>query len=436
MRLTHSPKYQWIILAMATLGVLAAIGLGRFGYSAILPSMQKGLGLNNTEAGSLASWNLGGYVVMAAIGGFLASRFGARKVVGTGLAVTALGMLLTGLSGGLFSASLVRLLTGIGSGLVVVPSVAMMATWFDAKHRGFASAIVASGPALALVAVGPLVPKIIASGGAGGWRLAWYLFAAVTICVGILMFVVQRDRPYEALASTEAGGQEKAASSANWKSVVRSRYAWHLGSVYFLFGFAYMIYFVFFQKRLVHDLGFSSQRAGTLYLILGIAGLASGVLWGYVSDRLGRKEAIAVVCVFQAVAACLFAFVPTTAGLVSSAIIFGLTALSVPGIVGAACGDVFGAELASASLGLVTLFLGIGQAVGPVVAGRLADASSSFASSYALAAGLFVAGAIVAVFLGERSPAPECPVPVPVTSTKPRSPGTYAPLVGRQEVSS
>jgi len=51
MRLTHGPKYQWIILAMATLGVLAAIGLGRFGYSAILPSMQKGLGLNNTEAG-------------------------------------------------------------------------------------------------------------------------------------------------------------------------------------------------------------------------------------------------------------------------------------------------------------------------------------------------------------------------------------------------
>jgi MFS family permease len=97
---------------------------------------------------------------------------------------------------------------------------------------------------------------------------------------------------------------------------------------------------------------------------------------------------------------------------------------------------VFGAELASASLGLVTLFLGIGQAVGPVVAGRLADASSSFASSYALAAGLFVAGAIVAVFLRERGPAPECPVPAPVSSTKPRSPGAYVPLVGRQEVSS
>ena len=105
MRLTRSPNYKWIILAMAFFGMLAALGMGRFGYSAILPSMQKGLGLNNTEAGSLASWNLGGYVIMAAIGGFLASRFGPRKVVAVGLAVTAVGMLSTGLASSLASAS-------------------------------------------------------------------------------------------------------------------------------------------------------------------------------------------------------------------------------------------------------------------------------------------------------------------------------------------
>ena len=434
MRLTHSPKYRWIILGTAFLGVLAALGLGRFGYSAILPSMQTALGLNNIEAGSLASWNLGGYVVMAAIGGFLASRFGARKIVAAGLAVTALGMLLTGFSGGLFSASLARLLTGFGSGLVLVPSVAMMATWFDSKRRGFASAIVASGPALALVAVGPLVPKVIASGGAGGWRLAWYLFAAVTICVGILTIFVQRDRPYETAAAAAASARAREASPSDWKSVVRSRYAWHLGSVYFLYGFAYMIYFVFFQKRLVHDLGFSSQRAGTLYMILGISSLVCGVLWGYVSDRVGRKQAIAAICALEAIAAALFAFVPTTAGFVSSSIIFGLTALSVPGIVGPACGDAFGAEMASASLGLLTLFLGIGQAVGPLVAGRIADASSSFGSSYALAACLFVVAAIVAAFLRERGPAPQCAAS-PMTLARHGKLEIHSPLVSKQEVS-
>ena len=118
----------------------------------------------------------------------------------------------------------------------------------------------------------------------------------MTICVGILTILVQRDRPYETAAAAAASARAKEASPPDWKSVVGSRYAWHRGSVYFLYGFAYMIYFVFFQKRLVHDLGFSSQRAGTLYMILGISSLVCGVLWGYVSDRVGRKQAIAVIC--------------------------------------------------------------------------------------------------------------------------------------------
>ena len=90
---------------MGFLAVFGALGFGRFGYSAILPSMQKDLGISSAAAGSLASWNLGGYVIMATIGGLLASRFGPRKVVAIGSIVAAAGMLLTGLSTGMVTAS-------------------------------------------------------------------------------------------------------------------------------------------------------------------------------------------------------------------------------------------------------------------------------------------------------------------------------------------
>ena len=72
-------------------GVFGAIGFGRFGYSAILPAMQKDLDITSAAAGSLASWNLGGYVLMAAVGGVLASRFGPRLVVAVGSIVAARG---------------------------------------------------------------------------------------------------------------------------------------------------------------------------------------------------------------------------------------------------------------------------------------------------------------------------------------------------------
>jgi predicted MFS family arabinose efflux permease len=384
---------------MGFLAVFGALGFGRFGYSAILPAMQKDLGISSAAAGSLASWNLGGYVIMAAIGGLLASRFGPRKVVAAGSIVAAAGMLLTGLASGLVSASAARLLTGLGGGCVLVPSVALMSAWFDVRRRGMASGIVTSGSSLALVIAGAIVPLIISAGGSEGWRLAWYFFAALTFLVGILTIVFQRDRPHAAAVRARAARGSR--PSLDLKSVVRSRYAWHIGFVYMMFGFAYMVYFTFFQKRLTADLGFSSATAGEFFLVVGVVSLACGVLWGVISDRVGRGRAIAAMCLLQAVGALLFALWPGTPGLILSAVIFGLTSLAVPGIVGAGCGDQFGPVLASASLGFVTIFLGIGQVLGPYLAGRLADAHGTLTYSYLMAAGVFLLGGLLSAFLRE-----------------------------------
>jgi len=403
MRLTSSPRYRWAVLTMAFLGVFGAIGFGRFGYSAILPSMQRELGLSGGGAGSLASWNLAGYVVMGVIGGVLASRFGARRIVSIGLTVTAAGMLLTGLADGLVMASIGRLVTGVGSGVVLVPSIGLMSSWFDVRQRGMASGVVSSGSSLALVIVGPIVPRIIASGGSDGWRLAWYFFAAVTALLVVVNLLILRNRPARAAAPT---AQDTRAGSLGLRGVFRSGYAWQLGIVYGLFGFSYMIYFTFFQKRLTADLGLTSEAAGTIFLVLGVVSLICGVFWGMVSDRIGRKQSIAMMCLLQAVAAGLFAWWPSAVGLTISAVLFGLTSVGLPGIVGAACGDRFGARLAPAALGFLTLFVGIGQAVGPYAGGLMEDAFSSLAPAYLLSAGLFIVASIVAFLLRDPRPAP------------------------------
>lgn len=169
MRLMRNPAWRWVILALAFLAVFGAGGLSRFGYSAVLPDMQEALKLSSAAAGSLASWNLAGYTLMALMGGLLAARFGPRKVVTTGMVITAAGMLLTGLSQGLAAASAWRLLTGIGNGMVMAPSIALMAAWFHTRQLGVASAIASSGTGLGLVIAGPVVPRLIAQGGDEGW---------------------------------------------------------------------------------------------------------------------------------------------------------------------------------------------------------------------------------------------------------------------------
>jgi predicted MFS family arabinose efflux permease len=412
--LSHRPSYQWVVLAMAFIGVFGALGFGRFGYSAVLPSMQKGLHISSAAAGSLASWNLIGYTVMSAVGGVLSQKWGPRKVIAVGMVMTAVGMFITGFVHTLAGASGARLLTGMGNGLVLVPSISLMASWFAARRLGLASTIVPSGSSLALVVVGLAVPPIIHAGGDGGWRLAWYFFAGVTILMAVLSFFVQRDRPANSAIDSDqeivldrhappAIRARLSPPSFRLGPVLRSGYAWHLGGVYLLYGVAFLLYFTFFQKRLTTDLGYSSQTAGYLFMVLGVAGLAGGMTWGYVSDRLGRERTLALTLLLAGIGGFLFGTRLGLPVLALSAVLFGSTGLPLPGLMGAACADRFGPKLASASLGLITILVGVGQAVGPLIGGAMNDALKSLAPSYLFSGAVFVVAALAALLLPKGS---------------------------------
>jgi predicted MFS family arabinose efflux permease len=61
----------------------------------------------------------------------------------------------------------------------------------------------------------------------------------------------------------------------------------------------------------------------------------------------------------------------------------------------AAAGDVLGTRMAPAALGFLTLFFGIGQVLGPFVAGRIADAQKSYTLAFVLAAFASLAGGLL-----------------------------------------
>jgi MFS family permease len=179
-----------------------------------------------------------------------------------------------------------------------------------------------------------------------------------------------------------------------------------MSAIYMCFGFAYMIYLTFFQRRLTVDLGLSNVAAGNLFLLVGIASIVCGFLWGAVSDRIGRGRALALNLLLQASGAALLAWATSTPGLVISALCSGLAAVAVPGIVGAGCGDRFGPLLASTSLGFVTVFLGLGQVIGPYVAGRLADSFGTLEYSYLLSGAVYLVAMSLAIAIRDPKALP------------------------------
>ncbi len=400
--------YGWVVLAVGTLVVYGALGLARFGYSMVLPSMQAGLHMDNTHAGGLATANLFGYSALALIGGALASHYGPRRVIAAGLFVVGAAMLLTGLSRGFLSAAVWRFVTGLGSGASNVPVMALLSAWFVQRRRGTAAGIAVAGSSLALISLGPTVPPVLHAYGENGWRVCWFGFGAITLVLALASLLFLRDRPSQmGLRPLGDDGPEipspPAADGLHWGAVYRSLTVWHLGLVYAAFGFSYIIYMTFFVKHLIATGGYTPAAAGGLFMTMGWVSLLCGVIWGTVSDRIGRKHALIIVYLIHAVSYAIFALWPGPAGFTLSAILFGLAAWSIPAIMAAACGDLLGPRLAPAGLGFITLFFGIGQALGPSVAGLMSDAAGSLASSFLLAAGVALIGAVGAALLRQSS---------------------------------
>lgn len=430
--------YGWIVVFAAALATIGAQGFGRMAYTLILPSMKEGLALSYTQAGLLSTGNFIGYLVFSLIAGFLASRYNSRYIISMSLALVGFTMILTGLARSFEWAFVMRLLTGLGSGGANVPAMALGSVWFAMRYRGLATGIALSGVGVGATVGAVLLPQILPLqlGSAAGWRLAWFVLGGLVLVISLVCFALVRARPDEVGCSPvggehlTAGGAKKSmtsdvepstpadgcsreraksrnteangdsgGSSLRWSLVYGKGVVWHLGTVYFAYGFSYVIYMTFFAAYLKNEIGWTNSQTGLLWAVVGFLSIFCGVLWGSVSDRIGRKYGIALVYLVLAASYLLFAAPRMAVTLYLSAVLFGLCAWSIASIMAAASGDYVGRHLASACLGFVTLFFGVGQALGSAVGGYIADVSGSFVWAFVLAALVSLMGFAGAILL-------------------------------------
>ena len=352
--------YGWAIVMAGTATTFACLGMGRFALGMLLPSMGGALPLSRGEMGWISTGNFIGYMAAVALGGRMVARFGARRTIVMGLVLVGLSMMAVSRAEGFAQVLAFYLLTGYGSGAANVPVMGLIAHWFGRRMRGRAAGFVVIGAGAAIVVSGILVPAINASQGAQGWRLSWLVIGAIVLLAG-------------AAAAPPAS---------------RRRILAHLGALYAAFGFTYVIYATFIVTTLVQERGFPESTAGWFWSAIGLLSLASGPVFGDLSDRIGRGRGLMIVFSFQAAAYLLVALPLPVPFLYASIVLFGLALWAVPSIMAAAVGDYLGPEQAAAAFGSITVAFAVGQIVGPALAGRMADAWGGFSGSFAMAAAI------------------------------------------------
>jgi sugar phosphate permease len=401
--------YGWVVIFMGLLTTIAAHGFGRMSYTIILPAMKDGLGFNYTQLGLLGTGNFIGYLTMAIIGGFLAAHFGTRIVITAALVLMGITMILTGLAQSFGFAFAMRLLTGLGNGAAYVPAMALGSAWFTMKKRGFATGIVSAGIGAGTMIASLGVPRILAAFGPNGWRFSWYILGGAVLLISGIVYRYVRNRPDElglqlvgtapAENVSPASAGEAKASSLQWTTIIKMRRVWYLGGVYFFYGLSYIIYMTFFAAYLVNEMGLTQGFAGKLWALVGGLSILCGMIWGGISDRVGRSRGAALAYLVLALSYIIYALIKVEFGFYLSAVLFGLTAWSIPTIMAAAAGDFVGPRLAPAGLGFITLFFGIGQALGPALGGYLADVSGSFTLPFLIAGVISLIGMVLSFYL-------------------------------------
>ncbi len=360
-----------LILSSGVMVVLAALGFGRFSMALILPSMRSGLGLNYAQIGFIVTAAFLGYLSFSLGSGIAAAKWGPRKVIALSLLLTGITMIGTGMSHGFWMPFILLTLAGIGMAGANVPVMGMVSAWVSPRRRGLASGLLVSGSGFGLLINGFLLPGWLAAPGGQGWRTSWIRLGLAVVLVGLWAAAVLRDRPGVQLkkaAVPQGSIWSRIASILREKPILRQ-----LALVYFAFGFSYVIFTTYFGDYLIKTRGWSPGAAGALWSWVGVISLPSGFIWGWVSDRIGRKWGLFAVYFLHGICLVSFAALPYQNGITLAALLYGLSIWSVPAIMSAACGDEVGPELASTALGAITVAFGLGQMTAPAVAGIMLD---------------------------------------------------------------
>lgn len=393
-----------MIVLAGCLTIFACIGLARFSYGLLLPSMGKELLLEYDRMGYVGTGNFCGYLLGVAIAPFILRRAGARHTIAGGLTLVALTMFGMGVSTTFFAVLVLYFLTGIGSGIANIPVMVVVGRWFHRSLRGRATGLMLMGNSMAIIFAGYLVPWMNVMKGSGGWRWSWGTLGGVVFCVAVAAGLIIRDDPSQ--KGLSPAGEPKApvgapiAKAQEKRSLLRPLL--HLSALYFTFGITHVVYVTFLVTSLVSERGMAEATAGRFWAVVGLFGFFSGPLFGSFSDRFGRKWGLATVFAVQSLSFYLAAETTGEIPLFVSVALFGLSAWSIPAIISSAVADTFPMERAASAFSFVTFCLAMGQIIGPAVAGSMANASKTFSTVFLLASVGAALAVVMSAFLREN----------------------------------
>jgi ACS family glucarate transporter-like MFS transporter len=275
----------------------------------------KEFGLNNQRLGWLSSAFLLGYALCQIPAGWLAARFGPRRVITIsvlwwGIAASCLALVPSTISHALAFLLFIRFALGAGESVFFPAASQFVARWIPIGERGIVNGLIFAGVGAGSGLTTPLLNWVITH---HGWRSAFWATGILELTAGTVWWLISSDRPedHSGISPEEvrvihaslhpAGiGEEQVIPPAgarvkiSWRAIFHRRDLVAMMIAYFGFVYIAWIYFSWFFIYMAQVRGFNLKSSAMYTMLPFISMTVFCLAGGAVSDSLTKHYGLRV----------------------------------------------------------------------------------------------------------------------------------------------
>jgi predicted MFS family arabinose efflux permease len=330
------------------------MGISRFGFTPIIPLMQRDIGVTEWDIAVMASANYLGYLIGAYVSRKQWIRKHLRIWLGGGIVTSIILLIAMPLTLNDLLWSLLRLLSGFFSAILFVVASSVTLGQGRSDWAGY----LYGGVGIGIAFTGIFVPVFDT---VGGWTATWQGLALGGSIFGtVAWYTLSKASRPEAGKSGQIRTQDKFARDYEWYVLLIT---------YGLEGVGYIITATFIVQ-MIKSMPELTHIANQSWILIGLAAAPSAYLWAQIAKKTSIRVSLMLAYGVQALGILMPVIIPSQVSTLVGGVLFGGTFMGITSLTITLASQVRPKAQLQA-IGELTTVYALGQIIGPIVAAYL-----------------------------------------------------------------